>query len=234
MADDDFPKSLDALTGVVEKLIPPRAYEYLFAAIPGFFFEISIFVSNPDWTCELAARAQDGFGLRHYELVGIALILAFVIGNAFILLITVFQWLLAKFFRHTQKHEYSRIPEGTRKCWALIARQLLSAKYGIDPKKFDQEDWNVLYECLGVPSQNDLRSNIFIMASEAIGWCGFAAMLFGQALRNRYYFIFSLALVATGLINDWHVAKLREDGHYYGFLRVRLLLRELRNSTKVT
>ena len=36
--------------------------------------------------CELVAKAQDGFGLNHYELVGMALILAFIIGNAFMLL----------------------------------------------------------------------------------------------------------------------------------------------------
>ena len=80
-ADSPYPKVSDALSGVIEKLIPPRAYTYLFAAVPGFFFEISILIKNPGRVSELVTRAQNGFGLNHYELVGLALILAFIIGN---------------------------------------------------------------------------------------------------------------------------------------------------------
>jgi hypothetical protein len=49
MAEEElrYPKASDALSGVIEKLIPPRAYTYLFAALPGLFFEISILVKNP-------------------------------------------------------------------------------------------------------------------------------------------------------------------------------------------
>ncbi|MGC1619768.1 MAG: hypothetical protein WA765_14860, partial [Candidatus Acidiferrum sp.] len=76
MADVELPhpKSSEVLSGVIDKLIPPRAYNYLFAALPGLFFEISILVANPERMCELVVKAQDGFGLNHYELVGLGLI----------------------------------------------------------------------------------------------------------------------------------------------------------------
>jgi len=233
MADTDFPGSIasDALSGVVEKLIPPRAYILLFAALPGLFFEISLLLANPDRMGDLVATAQDGFGLRHYELAGLALILAFMIGNAFMLLVGFVEWLLIKLYRRTLKGVDRVIPEDDRKCWAAIARQVLKAKYGIDPKVLGQEEWNVLYESLVVPSQDDVRANILMVASEAMGWCGLGAMLFAEALRNRYYLIFSLALIAAGLFHGWHVARLKVHPHLYGLLRVRLLLRELGKST---
>jgi len=156
MADADFPSSKpsDALTGVIEKLIPPRAYTYLFASLPGLFFETSILVTNPERMCQLVVKAEDGFGLRHYEVLGLVLILAFVIGNAFMLLVGFVQWLLAKLYRRTLTASALEIPEDDRKCWAMIARQLLRSKYGIDPKIFDQAEWNVLYDSLGVPVQD--------------------------------------------------------------------------------
>src|SRR6266567_3102016 len=113
MADTDFPGSIasDALSGVVEKLIPPRAYILLFAALPGLFFEISLLLANPDRMGDLVATAQDGFGLRHYELAGLALILAFMIGNAFMLLVGFVEWLLIKLYRRTLKGVDRVIPE---------------------------------------------------------------------------------------------------------------------------
>ena len=234
MAEADFPnpKASDVLSGVVEKLIPPRAYTYLFAALPGLFFEISILVANPERMCELVAKAQDGFGLNHYELVGMALILAFIIGNAFMLLVSFNQLLLGKLYRRRLKPEDLEIPENDRKCWAVIARQLLRAKYEIDPQDLSQEDWNVLYESLGIPSREDVGANVLVMASGAMGWCGFAAILFAQKLGNPYFVIFSLCLVAAGLLHDWHVVRLMENPHSYGLLRIRVLLRELGKSAK--
>jgi hypothetical protein len=229
MADAEYPGSIgsDALTGVIEKLIPPRAYTYLFATLPGLFFEISILVANPARMCELVAKARDGFGLRHYEVLGLALFLAFVIGNAFMLLVGFVQLLFIKLYPRTLKAKEQQIPDEDRVFWAKIARQLLGAKYGIDPKALDQNDWNVLYQSLGVPAQEDVRASILMMTLEAMGWCGLAAMLFAPGVRNLYYFIFSLAFIAAGLLHDWQVAELRENPHQYGLLRVRLLLEEL-------
>src|SRR5260221_6154997 len=134
MADVELPhpKTSEVLSGVIEKLIPPRAYTYLFAALPGLFFEISILVANPGRMCELVAKAQDGFRLNHYELVVLALIFAFIIGNAFMLLVSFNQLLWGKLYRHRLKLEERAIPEADRKCWAVIARQLLRAKYEVD------------------------------------------------------------------------------------------------------
>lgn len=182
--------------------------------------------------CELVVRAQDGFGLNHYELVGLGLIVAFIIGNAFMLLVSFNQLLLGKLYRWRLKPEERAIPEDDGKCWAVIARQLLSEKYGINPQELSQEDWNVLYWSLGMPRREDVGAIVLVMASEAMGWCGFAAILFAPKLGNPYYIIFSLCLVAAGALHDWNVVRLMENPHSYGLLRVRVLLRELGNCTK--
>ena len=122
-----YPKASDVLSGVIEKLIPPQAYTYLFVALPGLFFEISILVKNPERICELVAKAQYGLGTNHYELVGLALFLAFIIGNAFMLLVAFNRLLVGKLYRRALKPEELEIPEDDRKCWAVIARQLLKS-----------------------------------------------------------------------------------------------------------
>jgi hypothetical protein len=234
MADVELPhpKSSEVLSGVIEKLIPPRAYTYLFATLPGLFFEISILVANPRRICKLVIKAQDGFGLNHYELLGLALILAFIIGNAFMLLVSFNQLLLSKLYRRSLKPEEREIPENDRKCWAVIARQLLTAKYGMEPQGLSQEDWNVLYESLGMASREEVGASTLVMASEAMGWCGFAGMLFAHTLANPYYVIFCLCLVAAGLLHGWHAVRLVENPHSYGLVRVRVLLRELGDFAK--
>jgi len=236
MPEKEFPGSIasDVLSGVIDKLIPPKAYTYLFAALPGFFFEISILIKNPGRMWELVTRAQDGFGLNHYELVAVALILAFVIGNAFMLLVAFNRLLLGKLYLRRLKPEERAIPDDDRKCWAVIARQLLKTKYEIDPQDLSQTDWNVLYESLGIPSHEDVGANILVMASGAMGWCGFAAILFVQKLGNPYFVILCFCLVAAGLLHDWHVVRLMENRHSYGLLRVRVLLRELGKSARAS
>src|SRR5882762_3364695 len=116
MPEKEFPGSIasDVLSGVIDKLIPPKAYTYLFAALPGFFFEISILIKNPGRMWELVTRAQDGFGLNHYELVAVALILAFVIGNAFMLLVAFNRLLLGKLYlgRLNPRREQFRMTMG--------------------------------------------------------------------------------------------------------------------------
>jgi hypothetical protein len=45
----DFPISdfSEAVFKVLSNLIPPETYVYLFACLPGFFFETSILIANP-------------------------------------------------------------------------------------------------------------------------------------------------------------------------------------------
>lgn len=78
----------------LSKLFPERAYTYLTAFLPGLFFEISILLGNPAFISQLAARGGENLRLTGYALLGIALLLAFVIGNAFMILASFIRYLL--------------------------------------------------------------------------------------------------------------------------------------------
>jgi hypothetical protein len=67
--------------------------------MPGLFFEASILLANPALICELVARGEDGLRIGHYAMLGIALFLAFVIGNASILFVTLIQKLFGYLYR---------------------------------------------------------------------------------------------------------------------------------------
>jgi hypothetical protein len=98
MADFPISEVSGAISHIVSAVVPPRAYTFAVALLPGLFFEISVLLANPSFYCELVARARDGFGLGHYEMLGLFLVLAFVIGNAFILLVTLIQRLMGYFY----------------------------------------------------------------------------------------------------------------------------------------
>jgi hypothetical protein len=268
----DFPVSevSGAISHIVSAVVPPRAYTIMIGLLPGLFFEISILLANPAMFCELIARAKDGFGLGHYELLGVSLVLAFVIGTAFILLVTLIQRLLGYVYRLCAWiwEEFCRWPlcplivwlsgnlwlgrrqwfrdfslsvqirasgrpwdEGTRKLWAITARRLLKVKYGIEPQDLHQEEWNALYWTLGTLAITDVRGHMTMIVFEATGWCGLAAMLFGQELRNQYYLAFSVLLILAGLLHDWYVAAGLNNPQFLGSLRIRALLREFPHAT---
>src|SRR6267154_5072602 len=92
----DFPGAYvsNVISKVVSGVIPPHLYVFLVALVPGLFFELSILLANPSLFCELFARGQDGSGMGRYAIWGVVLFFAFVIGNAFILLVTLIQRLL--------------------------------------------------------------------------------------------------------------------------------------------
>jgi len=75
----------------LSKALPPRAYLYLAALMPGLFLEFSILLANPALACELALRSQEGFGFGRYLTLFAALFLAFVIGNALMALASLIQ-----------------------------------------------------------------------------------------------------------------------------------------------
>src|SRR5258705_616299 len=91
----DFPEVSGVITKIVSSVVPPRAYIFVVALLPGLFFEISILLADPALVCDLVARARDGLGLGHYEILGLCLVIAYVLGNALILLVTLIQRLLA-------------------------------------------------------------------------------------------------------------------------------------------
>ncbi len=74
-------------------------YLYFSAFMPGLFFEFSILLVNPGLGRQLVESSQEGFGLGHFLPLFIGLFLAFVIGNAFMFLVSHIQWLVGLGYR---------------------------------------------------------------------------------------------------------------------------------------
>jgi hypothetical protein len=127
-------------------------------------------------------------------------LLTFAIGHAVMLWVTLIQrlfvWLYARIRRDNE------IREQDRRLLALVARQLLKHQYGMDPEQLDQDEWNALYTALGVPTPSDQRGSLAMVTSEAMGWCGLAAIPLGRGLWNPYYVAWCLILVIAGLFHD--------------------------------
>jgi len=83
----------------LSKFLPEEPYNYLAPFLPGGFFEVSILLANPDLVSQTVAKPQQNFAIGHYMMLGIALFLAFAIGNGFILLVTLIQYFFAHLFR---------------------------------------------------------------------------------------------------------------------------------------
>lgn len=74
----------------LSKALHPRFWDFLPALMPGLFFEISIFLAFPQQIQDRLAPAH----LERYLQIIIALILAFIIGNAFMCWVRVLQMVL--------------------------------------------------------------------------------------------------------------------------------------------
>lgn len=71
----------------LSKMVPRGSLSSISAIIPGLFFEISILLGNPQLITSHLATAQNLIRLSPYLQLAIALFLAFVIGQAFTLLV---------------------------------------------------------------------------------------------------------------------------------------------------
>jgi hypothetical protein len=110
-------------------------------------------------------------------------------------------------------------------CWGRIARQLLKSRYGINPNEFAEDEWPVLFWTLATPKRWEVRGDLSMIASHACGWSGLAAILLAPALRNGYYFTFSLFLILSGLIHDFYLIQRNFDPTSAGYVNVRATLR---------
>jgi len=81
------------------RFLPTKAYSYLAALLPGLFFEISVMLANPQLVSRLLADFQEVFSLARYLTLAAALFLAFVIGNGFMVGITLVQRFLIHVYR---------------------------------------------------------------------------------------------------------------------------------------
>jgi hypothetical protein len=86
----DIPKTVDVATSavahVVSKIVPERFHSYLAVFLPGLFFEISLLVGNPALVSGFHDQLERSFAFGSTTIVLIALFLAFVIGNGFMLI----------------------------------------------------------------------------------------------------------------------------------------------------
>lgn len=89
----------EAVARLLSNLMPPKTYRYLFACLPGLFFEVCILIANPALIYSLDAKLQGFITLGHSTKVLIALFLAFVIGAAFTLFVTLIRQLLHVLFK---------------------------------------------------------------------------------------------------------------------------------------
>lgn len=96
----------------LSKGLHPGFWNLLPAFMPGLFFEICILLAEPERVRNIAGRAQVGGYLELF----IALTLAFVIGNAFMLLVTAFRFELDRRYRNVTYY------------WAKILNYLASSK----------------------------------------------------------------------------------------------------------
>ncbi len=84
---------------VLSTVLPPRTYAYASAFLPGFFFETSICLANPQFVQQLIARANQAANLGRYPKILIAVFLAYILGNAFMLWVGIVHRILGVLFR---------------------------------------------------------------------------------------------------------------------------------------
>jgi len=78
----------------LSKILPENPHNYLAPFLPGVFFEVSILIANPELVSQLFAKPEQSLAIGHYVSLVIALFLAFAIGNGFLLLVSLIEYLL--------------------------------------------------------------------------------------------------------------------------------------------
>jgi len=82
----------------ISKILPEDPHNYLAPFLPGLFFEVSILFANPELVSQLTAKSQQILAIGHYVALGIALFLAFAIGNGFVLFVMLIEYLLSRLY----------------------------------------------------------------------------------------------------------------------------------------
>jgi hypothetical protein len=81
------------LTIDISKAIPRSALTYLVALVPGLFFGMALMLGNPELVRDLLSRSKTVYGFNAYVLLTFALVLAFIVGNAFVIFVVHIQWI---------------------------------------------------------------------------------------------------------------------------------------------
>jgi hypothetical protein len=111
------------------------------------------------------------------------------------------------------------------RAWDRMAQKLMRDRYGVELHRVEEE-WQFIFWSLGTFSDVEWRGPLLMIAFEATGWCGLAAIQLAPALSNRYYLALCLLFIVTGLHNDYWVAGRRIDPVAVALRQTRALLRE--------
>jgi hypothetical protein len=280
MAEFPLAGHSETVSKILSSVLPPRTYAYLSAFLPGLFFEVSICLANPQFVQRLIARSNQAGNLGRYPKILIAVFIAFVLGNAFMLWVGIVQrilalvlrmsrflwrrfcawpllpllnrlvkrlsaahgwwnrrlpWILSRILRPVTAaaYDFGFASAGVRKLWAILTRNAFKEHYGIVLADLEQEEWNALYLASSAVPVNQFSDHLLMVAFQALGWSGLAAIRFAPSLSNRNYLAFNLFLIAIGMLYQWRLVRSLNDEFMFGLLRVRALLRELRKSKVV-
>ncbi len=81
----------------LSNVLPSGAYDYLAAFIPGLFFVISVGLANPTFVSKIAANLLH-YPFSPYANLVIALFVAFIIGNGFMMGVLLIQWVIGRLY----------------------------------------------------------------------------------------------------------------------------------------
>jgi hypothetical protein len=209
--------------------VHPRIWDLLPGFVPGLFFEICVLLANPESIKHLIAPA----GLDRYAAAVVALILAFILGTAFM------YW--ARLLQSVEELIYN----GTRALWVRFLQSLLKPK-GSNPSRFatsywvnkayrhaqrefrpgvnearsawqqaaaqllkrrygieHPKDWGHWSGILGTPPTNFLKGYLLSLTMHATAWSGFAAAYFAASLRVQPYYALLSFLIGYSWLNHW-------------------------------
>lgn len=139
------------------------------------------------------------------------------------------QWIQTRIARPVYAAAYGDdfASEGMRKLWAILTSKLFKNN-GIDLAVLHQKEWSALYQAAATARANLFSDHLLMVASQALGWSGLTASWFAPRLVNRYYIGFNLFLIVIGMFYQWEVIRSLNNEYFLGLLKVRALLREIR------
>ena len=192
------------------KPVHPRFWDLFLSFIPGIFFEVSVFVASSGFRTSVG-RAQIG---QNFE-IAIATIMAFILGNAFLLWVRFIRIALTLLYRKVWLSQ--RVPDlelqGVKQAWQKAAKRLLVVRYGLDPPgKEEETEWDAWRAILGTPLAPE-RFTPFSLAilpestraaAQATGWSALVAISVAPSLRVWQCYAFASFLIVFGI--SWEMS----------------------------
>ena len=98
MAEFPLAAHSETVSKVLSSIVPPRAYAYLSAFLPGLFFVASVYLANPQFIQRVLGSDQSAF-LGKYSKTLIAIFFAYVAGHALMLWVSLVHRILGVLYR---------------------------------------------------------------------------------------------------------------------------------------